>query len=1108
MAPAKDPAAVRDEHSPRASLVGDLPALVGVLDESWTIRVVGARGATAYGFGAPRELQGRSALELVDVRWRGSVIRALQAALSGSPASGQVVLRPAGGGALVAECSAMSVTWGGRPAVAIVALDVTAPAVRRSARVAAVQSGGLFDAAPFGYLRLSVDGSVLAHNDAAVRLLGPARAVGRRLVDLVVPADRAAADTAVRAAVEPVEPVGDARAAAVGAPAIRFRGGEAGHVRCLLAITAVRDLAGRAEHLGAVLIDDTARDGEMRAAGDRADRAARLLRALPDAMLVCAPDGEILQVNAQAEALFGYPADTLVGKPIEVLVPTEQAAAHRWHRDRYTATVHARPMITGPGISARRADGSLVPVEVNLAAVDLPDGPAVLASVRDVTASRRTEAALRDSHELITGVLSAATEQAIIATDLDGRIELFSRGAERLLGWTAAEVAGKPASIFDDEGADLGAGWGLDRSEALADRVRRLVGASVSTTRPWTYRTRTGERRDVSLSVTVRHGPSGPAGLIIVATDESVRRQREAALAASEERFRLAFDNAPVGVAMIGLRSTDLGAFLHVNAAMSRILGYGTDELVETDVVSLTHPEDQAMARQNLSLLAAGDVDGDLVEHRFLHADGHDVWVEASFSVIRDAGQVPEYVVGMLNDVTDRKRAEAELTHHALHDALTGLPNRALVTESLSLALARARRVGGGAGVLYIDLDNFKDVNDSLGHAVGDELLVEVARRLQGCMRDSDLAGRLGGDEFVVVCDGIAESSEMRAVAERVEQTLAIRLPLSGRMVTVSASIGIAFSPAGEDDPGDLLRRADMAMYRAKGNGRGRYEFADLALQARAERQIALEADLATAVSRAQAAVAEAGGDSELFLDYQPCFDARTGVLVACEALIRWRHPTRGLLSPGQFLDVAEERALMVPLGAWVLRAACEQGARWVRAFGDSAPEIWVNVSAAQLGRHRFASTVSDVLSHTGLAPDRLCLELTERQALSSAHSVLDDLHALPELGVRLAIDDFGTGYAGLEYLRRLPVAALKVDASYVAAIGRDATGAALAATVVGLGRALNLTVVAEGVETAEQRDAVSELGVDVLQGYLLARPGPAARVDAMLSREVATEDL
>lgn len=845
-------------------------------------------------------------------------------------------------------------------------------------------------------------------------------------------------------------------------------------------------------------------------AGDREAAELDLLSALPDAVLICTPDGTIAQANDEAERLFAYPRDELVGSPIEMLVPGELALAHRWHRERYAATEHPRPMLTGPGVEGVRKDGSRVPVEVNLASVRLAGGPAIVASVRDTTEARRTTEALRASHELVSGVLGAATEQAIVAVGLDGRIEMFSRGAERMLGWSALEVVGRPVSLLADPDEEIDDPWGLRDDQGLAERIRSLTSAGVSATRPWVMRTRRGERRHVATSVSVRSGAEGPSGLIVVATDETARREREAALVRSEERFRRVFEDAPMGVAIVSLDPRRSGLLLQANRALSTMLGHGPEDLVGRPLAALANPEDVHATQIVFRGLAAGSADSEQLELRLVHAEGHAVWAEAGFSLIRDEAGVPDYVVAMVTDVTERKRAEAELRHRAMHDTLTGLPNRLLVTQALEDALARSRGADTGAGVLYVDIDDFKQVNDSLGHGAGDELLVEVARRLEGCMRDTDVAGRFASDEFIVVCDRVGAAEDMIAVAERVARTLAIRLPLAGEMVTVSTSIGIAYSADASAEPGSLLRQADIAMYRAKGNGRARFEFADAELQERATRQVELEADLRRLLAavdgpQAEAAAADVG---ELVLDYQPCFAAESGMVVACEALLRWRHPTRGLLGPGEFLDVAEDRALMVPLGAWVLRTACRRAAAWQSALGDDAPEVWVNVSAAQLGRPHFAEQVARTLAETGLAPHRLWLEITERQALSTAAATLEDLDALAAMGVRLAVDDFGTGYAGLEYLRQLPVSGLKVDASYVAAIGKDPTGAALAATIVGLGRALGLTVVAEGIETPEQQAVVCELGVDVLQGFLLARPGRPEVVPPLVRAGAASDAL
>ncbi|HUX71250.1 MAG TPA: PAS domain S-box protein, partial [Cellulomonadaceae bacterium] len=627
-------------------------------------------------------------------------------------------------------------------------------------------------------VELGPDGVVHHANHAAAALARDGNPTGHRLDELVVPTDR----EAVRAAVDDLA-TGRATSRQLTA---RYLGGGSTPVAGLTTVSVVRGPEGEPLRLVAVVADQTLQEAELADVTAREQRSSGLLRAIPDAIVVCAHDGTIVEVNDQVGVLFGYRAEELVGHPIEILVPNAQAAAHRWHRSTFTATPHAAPMITGPGITGRRKDGTLVPVEVNLAAVDLSSGPVVVACVRDVTESRRTARRLRATHDLMSDILGAATEQAVIAVTLDGMVDLFSRGAERLLGWTADEVLGTPVSRFVHPDADSATTWGVDARLSLPDRVRALVGSGIAATRPSTITTRAGDRRSVLVSVTVRHGESGPTGLIVVATDQTARLRQEKELEASEARFRLAFDNAPVGVALVSARPGSLGRYLQVNTALVELLGYPERELLGATVQSITHLEDLPDVVSTLGLLADGTVGSSRLEHRYSHVTGRDVWANVSLSVVRDADGAADYFVAQVADVTERKRAEAELTHNALHDTLTGLPNRMLLTESLARAQARAERTGTGVGVLYIDLDNFKDVNDSLGHAAGDELLVAIALRLTSCMRDSDTAGRLGGDEFVVICEDLARLDEVTAVADRVTRALAVQLPVAGRLVTIS----------------------------------------------------------------------------------------------------------------------------------------------------------------------------------------------------------------------------------------------------------------------------------------------------------------------------------
>jgi diguanylate cyclase (GGDEF)-like protein len=477
----------------------------------------------------------------------------------------------------------------------------------------------------------------------------------------------------------------------------------------------------------------------------------------------------------------------------------------------------------------------------------------------------------------------------------------------------------------------------------------------------------------------------------------------------------------------------------------------------------------------------------------------------------------------MLHDITERKALEARLSHQAFHDPLTGLANRARLRERVEAALARDA-TGPNVAVLYVDLDDFKRVNDSLGHAAGDRLLAEVAGRLLHATRGCDTVARLGGDEFAVLLERVRGGEDARVVAARVGAALRAPFAVENTEVVVGASVGIARvadlaapdagpggAPGGAPAPDPaaaadlLLRGADVAMYAAKRAGKGRFAVYDRGMNADAFARLELEADLRRAVAPGDGA--HAAGE-ELRVHYQPIVELATGRPVGAEALVRWQHPRRGLIAPGAFVPLAEETGLVVPLGWHVLAAACAEAAGWP-ARGGAGPTLTVNVSARQLVEPGFVDAVSEVLARSGLAPARLLLELTESVLAQHDGPTLATLRGLKALGVRLGIDDFGTGYSSLRYLQRFPVDVLKVDRSFVAGLGGAAAPAgeaaasvALAHAVIALGRTLSLRTVAEGVETEAQRARLCELGCEFGQGYLFARPVPADELRALFAAE------
>jgi diguanylate cyclase (GGDEF)-like protein/PAS domain S-box-containing protein len=448
-------------------------------------------------------------------------------------------------------------------------------------------------------------------------------------------------------------------------------------------------------------------------------------------------------------------------------------------------------------------------------------------------------------------------------------------------------------------------------------------------------------------------------------------------------------------------------------------------------------------------------------------------------------------IVGIATDITHLKVARDRLLHEALHDALTGLPNRALFLEELQLAIdRRRRRPRAGFTVLFLDLDRFKVINDSLGHLAGDALLVELARRLVQCVRPGDRVARLGGDEFTVLLDGLDDATSAARIADRIQASFDAPFAIGGREVFTSASIGVALSCSGYEDPAAVLRDADLAMYRAKARGGARTEVFDAGMHAAALARLELETDLRRALER-----------GEFRLHYQPLHDADGSRVVGCEALLRWDHPRRGLLAPGSFLDVAEETNLTVPLGAWVLEEACRQVRAWEAAGGPARQvHVAVNLSRRQLLGPGLVNAVRRTLRETGLAPHRLTLEITENVLMQDADAAVAVLDELKRLGVRLVMDDFGTGYSSLSYLRRFPLDGLKIDRAFV--MGMDEReNLELVRTIISLARNLRLDVVAEGVEDARQWRQLRALGCDAVQGYFFSVPLDAEAAGRLLAR-------
>jgi diguanylate cyclase (GGDEF)-like protein/PAS domain S-box-containing protein len=552
--------------------------------------------------------------------------------------------------------------------------------------------------------------------------------------------------------------------------------------------------------------------------------------------------------------------------------------------------------------------------------------------------------------------------------------------------------------------------------------------------------------------------------------------------------FRMAFDEAPVGMLIARFvpdRPHEV-RFAHVNAAFAQMVGLSAEDLVGRCCAEFVHPDDLAVDQAQLVEMIHGARRRYLRDKRIRRADGSWMWVRMAASAVEVDGQ-PARLIAHIEDITARRAAEAELARRALYDPLTGLANRALLLDHLEMSVLELGRERAALAVFYLDLDRFKDVNDSLGHDAGDEVLRQVGARLAGAVRSPDTAARLAGDEFVVAAR-VRDDVQAIRIAERLHAALVVPMPVRNRQLVVTPSIGVTTTTSVRAAPEELLREADLAMYQAKRHRR-RWALYDEALHRLALERLAVEESLRQALAQ-----------DRLRLHYQPIVDLADGRIVSAEALLRLDDDTRGLLLPDAFIDVAEDSDLIVPIGAWVLQEACRQLARWLVVRPDL--QLAVNVSARQVSSLGLRQQVIEAAAGAGVHPSSLQLEITERLLVDAASDGVAELRKLADDGCRIVIDDFGTGYSSLAYLKRFPVGSVKIDRSFVAGLGLPGEDDAIVEAVTGLARTLHLTAVGEGVETPQQLEALRRLGCDRAQGFHLGRPVPAEDLTELLTAD------
>jgi diguanylate cyclase (GGDEF)-like protein/PAS domain S-box-containing protein len=701
----------------------------------------------------------------------------------------------------------------------------------------------------------------------------------------------------------------------------------------------------------------------------------------------------------------------------------------------------------------------------------------------DITERRRVEVALRESEQRFRSSFDdAAIGMALVGTD--GRFLRTNRSLRELLGYPEEELLGKTFQDItypDDLNVDL-------------DNFERILAGEMRTYQiEKRYIHKKGHVVWALLSVSMVHDEEGePLYFVSQIQDIRERKSAEQKIRDAEQRYRTLVEQLPAVTYIDPVDDPDTS--LYTSPQIEQMLGYTPQEW-QTEKLwpKRLHPKDRERVLAADKRFEAGG-EPFREEYRLLAKDGSVVWVREEAVLVRDEAGEPLYWQGVFYDLTERKALEERLHYQAYHDPLTDLPNRRLFMDRLGQALRRTMRGHHQVAVLFMDLDGFKVVNDSLGHEVGDLLLTVVAQRLRRCLRPEDTLARFGGDEFVVLIEALDDPVQAVQAAERITEELRGPFIMEGRDLYVIASIGISLGDARTHDPAALLREADTAMYRVKDGG-GDFSVFNPAMYDWAFSRLEVENDLRRAIE-----------EEEFIVHYQPMVDLQTGELWGMEALVRWDHPERGLLEPSEFVPVAEESGLVIPMGEQVLREACFRAKERQEDSSRIPPLMMsVNLSALQLSRLDLAETVERVLGETGFEGSRLTLDVTETvyvKVLAGNTAILDRLRGL---GVRFSIDDFGTGYSSLSYLKRLPADAIKIDKAFVAGVGKDVEDTAVIRMIIELTHTLNLEVIAEGVETEEQARLLREMGCDFAQGYHFARPLPPEDIPALLSSDTLT---
>ncbi len=919
-----------------------------------------------------------------------------------------------------------------------------------------------FDQTSVGLTLVSLEGDYLVVNRAFCAMSGYSKdeLVGESCRRLTHPDDRSADDAALSGVREQgvPPPVSEKR--------LLRRDGKEIWVRRNSGL--MRDASGAPRFVICAFSDLSEQRARDRALQSTNRFLTAIIETSPIAIYATDLDGMITLWNPAAERTFGYTRREALGRRAP-FVPPEMKEEARQLRERALAG----EVLTNLELHRQRADGTMI--VINGSAAPLRDDENKIAGLLvmclDATEAKRAEGAFKEQLHF-TRALIDAIPNPVYFKDLEGRFRVYNRAWHELWGQERDWVGKTVYDMFEREVAEIHGA----RDRPLLEQPSSVHYESV-------MRTREGQDREMLYNKVSFVDQEGRlAGLIGTITDVTKYKETERALEASEARFRVLTES---GLDLISVIGAD-GAILYQNAALGNLLGYEPTETIGRIVFDFVHREDVDGVRAAFGRIVETGQFREPLEFRIRHRNGQ--W--RTFESLGTNCVDNPHILGVVfnsRDVTDRKAIQQRIQHLAYHDNLTGLPNRGLLQDRLAHSIARAERSGRKVAVMFIDLDNFKNINDTLGHDVGDELLRQVSRRLAECVRAGDTIARQGGDEFIVLLDNLDDGRGASVVAQKILNTLRTAFPLGGTEQHVSGSVGIAVFPEDGRDAQTLMKNADTAMFHGKGIGKNTYQYFTTQMNIAVKRRMTLESALRRAVLQ-----------KDFVLHYQPQVNLETGEIVAVESLVRWKTQDSGTVMPGDFIPLAEETGLINEVGEWVLREACRQNKEW-QDRGLAPRRMAVNLSARQFADKAFLDTVIRVLQDTGLDPKWLELEITESQVMRQTEGMILLLNRLSEMGVHLAIDDFGTGYSSLSYLKRLPIQKLKIDQSFIRDITVDPNDAAIVVAIINMARSLDLETIAEGVETQGQLALLRAKDCRVGQGFYFSAPLAADGVYMLL---------